>query len=133
MVVPVIWLYWSGSPGVHLVGKDGTEYPIWRPGLTWEADFDEDEDVDVDDLALWRNFVGMTTTAAHVHGDADHDRDVDGDDFLTWQRQLGRVGVPPIAGLPEPGSWQLAAAGIALAATRVRLSDLVTRAKRVCL
>ncbi|MBA3484594.1 MAG: hypothetical protein H0T51_22550 [Pirellulales bacterium] len=59
---------------------------VVTPGL-FAADFDEDGDVDGNDLVRWRTHFGAGTT--HMQGNSDGDADVDGADFLTWQRQLG--------------------------------------------
>jgi hypothetical protein len=53
------------------------------------ADFDDDDDVDGDDLAIWQAGYGMTGVGIHSQGDADLDSDVDGRDFIIWQRQFG--------------------------------------------
>lgn len=72
----------------------------------FEADFDEDGDVDGDDLVRWRNNFGTGTI--HTQGDADTDGDADGGDFLTWQRQLGSVPAEAAtAVVPEPGTFLL--------------------------
>ena len=93
------------------------------PGLAWDvlynptnvqlqvvslpaftADFDNDGDVDGDDLVHWEgNFGGPGS-------DADGDGDSDGADFLAWQQQFGS-GVPlPAASsnVPEPSTLLLA-------------------------
>ncbi|NOZ40059.1 MAG: hypothetical protein GXP24_07525 [Planctomycetes bacterium] len=65
------------------------------------ADFDEDFDVDGDDLAQWEGDYGL-----NGNSDADGDGDSDGADFLTWQRQFG-LGVPSLASsqtVPEPSA-----------------------------
>jgi hypothetical protein len=54
-----------------------------------EADFEEDLDVDSDDLVQWRQGFGVSGAATHQQGDADADLDVDDADFLIWQRQFG--------------------------------------------
>jgi hypothetical protein len=89
---------------------------------TYEADFDEDGDVDGDDLLRWR--VGFGDAMVHGNGDADADGDVDGSDFLTWQQQLGS-GVATTGGtlaVPEPAAW-----GMVVATMLV----LVKRRKRI--
>jgi|GEM_PF-3649590 len=48
------------------------------------ADFDNDGDVDADDLADWQSSYGVDGGA-----DADGDGDSDGQDFLAWQRSFG--------------------------------------------
>ena len=76
----------------------------------FSADFDNDGDVDGDDLAQWEGDFGGPGS------DADMDGDSDGSDFLDWQRQFGS-GVPPLASVqgsavPEPSTLLLA--GLAL-------------------
>jgi hypothetical protein len=77
----------------------------------FEADFDEDGDVDGEDLDNWRDGFEVTLDmASHSDGDADGDHDVDGDDFLVWQRQLGGGGMisTAFAAVPEPGAFRFA-------------------------
>jgi hypothetical protein len=75
------------------------------------GDFDNDGDVDSDDLAVWTASYGVDDRA-----DADNDGDSDGADFLAWQQHLGS-GAPAIrvsAAVPEPATvvlLTLAAAG----------------------
>ncbi len=79
------------------------------------ADFDEDGDVDNNDLTFWQAGHGINGTAAHTDGDANGNLNVDGDDFLIWQQQLG-LGTPFEAAqtIPEPTVLLLAAWGIGL-------------------
>ncbi len=66
------------------------------------ADFDNDGDVDADDLAEWESAFGANNNA-----DADGDGDSDGADFLAWQRQQ-ETGMPAIAAvIPEPNARSL--------------------------
>ena len=69
------------------------------------ADFDQDGDVDHDDLARWRTNYG--TGSMRMQGNADDDGDVDGADFLTWQRQAG-FGMAVAAGIRIPEPWSVA-------------------------
>jgi hypothetical protein len=79
-----------------------------RTAVPLAGDFDEDFDVDADDLADWRAGFGTTGGATHMQGDADDDNDVDGNDFLIWQRQLGSTSaVAAVHGVPEPSGWAL--------------------------
>jgi hypothetical protein len=84
------------------------------------ADFDDDNDVDADDLGVWK-----TNFAVDVNGDADGDGDSDGDDFLAWQRQFGFGVAPPaeiaVNAVPEPA---------ALALTVIAAATLLSAAKR---
>lgn len=105
-----------------------------KPGLFWdveysttnvvlfvrepfEADFDEDGDVDDADLVLWEAGYGLAGSALHHDGDADDDGDVDGNDLLIWQQQLGSRVIPTlstITAVPELGTLLLAALGISM-------------------
>lgn len=81
---------------------------------TFGADFDEDGDVDYQDLMAWESGYGGTP-ATHMTGDADFSATADGFDFLAWQRQFdGGDGAPLAAStrVPEPSSLLLAAFGI---------------------
>jgi hypothetical protein len=80
------------------------------------ADFDEDGDVDADDLSRWKIGFGATDAATHMQGDADADLDVDGADFLIWQRQLASSSANSVSrAVPEPTTtWLLSTAAAGL-------------------
>jgi hypothetical protein len=86
------------------------------------ADFDDDEDVDATDLAIWQTGYGITGIGIHSSGDADLDGDVDGRDFLIWQRQAGTTfaTLPSITpgNVPEPGTWFLALVALSVGLRR---------------
>ncbi|QDT00940.1 PEP-CTERM sorting domain-containing protein [Adhaeretor mobilis] len=73
------------------------------------ADFDEDTDVDGDDLASWDTNYGLTGTATKMQGDADADMDVDGSDYLTWQQEFTgpAMNLASSGAVPEPSSLLL--------------------------
>lgn len=76
------------------------------------GDFNQDDVVDVADVAVWHEAFGATGD-----GDADGDGDTDGGDFLTWQRQFGAM--PSSAAvvaltIPEPHSVALAGCALGL-------------------
>jgi hypothetical protein len=104
------------------MGGTGNDLVLIVPASPFlDADFDEDLDVDGDDLARWQ--ANFSVGATHVEGDADYDCDVDGADFLTWQRQLGspataEVSMTTLAGVPEPTAacLMLAAASLFMGA-----------------
>ncbi|QDT00939.1 hypothetical protein [Adhaeretor mobilis] len=75
------------------------------------ADFDEDTDVDGDDLAIWDTNYGLTGTATKMQGDADADMDVAGSDYLIWQQEFtGPAMSAAVArAVPEPSALLLAA------------------------
>ena len=89
-----------------------------RADVGYSADFDQDRDVDGDDLAQWQGDFG-----ASPDSDADGDGDSDGADFLIWQRQAGS-GVPvlsAVVAVPEPSTFGLAAwAALSVSAVRAR-------------
>jgi hypothetical protein len=104
------WLYLRGQ----------TEF-VNHPGVGWRmnafarqrpfADFDEDGDVDADDLAVWREragaWIGMN--------DADGDNFLTAADFLYWQQQLGETP-------PNPAEFE-AAINAALAASATAIPE----------
>jgi hypothetical protein len=76
---------------------------VTRPALA--ADFNDDDQVDAADLAIWRSGFGGTGD-----GDANGDGRVDGVDFLLWQREFtaNSAAVSTIHAVPEPTSVVLA-------------------------
>lgn len=71
------------------------------------ADFNEDGQVDADDLNRWEANVALLAGGAfRRHGDASGDGAVDGVDFLIWQRQLGLAAAPGTnaGAIPEPAT-----------------------------
>jgi hypothetical protein len=86
------------------------------------GDFDEDGDVDPDDLPRWTVGFGASSGALHAEGDADFDGDADGTDFLAWQRELGQTSALAAAEstVPEPATFILAGAGLIAFARRRR-------------
>jgi len=70
---------------------------------TYEADFDRDGDVDVNDLTVWNGAYGLNNYA-----DANSDGISDGADLLVWQRQYGS-GLPMVmaTAIPEPSTAAL--------------------------
>lgn len=78
------------------------------------ADYDNDGDVDGNDLGKWKSEFGQVGPT--VMADGDGDNDVDGNDFLIWQREFGLPGAG-LAAVPEPAGIALLAVGsLALAA-----------------
>lgn len=65
-------------------------------GTSVGPDFNGDGVIDVNDLFIWYDNVGITAGATVLQGDADGDGDVDGADFLFWQRNVGKS--PPWTG-----------------------------------
>lgn len=75
------------------------------------ADFDQDGDVDSDDLAHLRAHYG-----AGAGGDVDDDGDTDGADLLAWQNQFTGSANLATAAVPEPSSAVVLVACLAVAA-----------------
>ena len=65
---------------------------------TIPGDFDQDGDVDGDDLTRWQGDFGV-----NGHSDADGDGDTDGADFLAWQRHFA-ITTSQVAAVPEPSA-----------------------------
>jgi hypothetical protein len=66
---------------------------------TIPGDFDLDDDVDNDDLAIWQQTYGTSQPQGYLPGDADRDGHVGGRDFLIWQRNFGQSQAPPVSAL----------------------------------
>jgi hypothetical protein len=88
------------------------------------GDFDDDGDIDRDDLLAWRGAYAQTAA-----GNADGDGDSDGNDFLIWQQNLGvdlsPNAAPASAAVPEPSAGALgilAFAALAAGGRRQRMS-----------
>ncbi len=82
---------------------------FWDPRATYMAaipgDFDGNQIVDADDLAIWQLGLGTAAGAGIPHGDADDDADVDGIDFLVWQQNFGATSMTiTAASVPEPAT-----------------------------
>lgn len=129
-----------------------TNLPALGAGLAWDldyssnavslsvvagsglsADFDNDGNVDADDLALWKIGFGKSPNALPSDGDANGDGRVDGSDFLAWQRQFGTPPSAPAARVaPEPTGVGLLASALAVAAFGVRRRAKPQAANAVC-
>lgn len=82
-----------------------------------DADFDDDLDVDADDLLTWQ--AGYGAPATGTSGDADGDSDADGSDFLVWQNTFtGSIVDPSLTSVPEPASLMLLCVAVGLASMR---------------
>jgi hypothetical protein len=91
---------------------------------SFDADFDEDGDVDSTDLEIWDHAIDLNQL-----GDANGDSETDGSDFIIWQQQFGSKPVVAAAGaVPEPASGALGVAlllAVAPALRRRRCSSQV--------
>jgi hypothetical protein len=77
----------------------------YSPPVVYDpADFNEDGDVDQDDLAFWQTGYGTQTGALKANGDADLDGDVDGRDYLIWQRNFAPGSLSATTAVPEPST-----------------------------
>jgi hypothetical protein len=87
---------------------NGTIYLVSN-SVPYNADFDNDGDVDGMDFLVWQRNVG--STAGYLsEGDANHDGLVDEGDLAIWQDQYGNSESAPLASqsVPEPGTAGLA-------------------------
>ena len=69
----------------------GGDYLVFGDlGLSlFDADFDQDNDVDGADLMHWQRNVGLTGQTNNSNGDANADTFVNGLDLVNWQNQFG--------------------------------------------
>jgi len=126
----------SGHSGVRYIGLDiNSNYGGGFVGaaqiqvtdetpLYFDADFDEDFDVDGDDAIAWQRGLGIAApNATKADGDANGDMAVTAADLAILQTQLGSKGVAgtiaPVAGavasIPEPATSALVVIGGLLA------------------
>lgn len=81
---------------------------FWDPQATFvpaiPGDFDGNQIVDSDDLAIWRQGFGTIAGAGIPNGDTDNDADVDGNDFLVWQRNFNTSLNAAATSVPEPAT-----------------------------
>jgi arylsulfatase A-like enzyme len=105
-------------------GDEMLQFRVLTSGMI--GDFNHDEVVDGQDLAVWQAAFGATPNA---DADADGDGDSDGYDFLAWQRQLGasQPGAPA-ASVPEPEPRVLFAVAICLGL----LGSRFVKSERIC-
>jgi hypothetical protein len=96
-------------------------------GSALAADFDHDNVVDGDDLAIWRTGFGVTSNVTPTMGDADRNGQIDGADLLIWQREASPVAA--VSTIPEPSAGLLAL-GLLAAARRPRQRS--ARARFAC-
>ncbi|MDZ4657507.1 MAG: PQQ-dependent sugar dehydrogenase [Bythopirellula sp.] len=96
---------------IYIMGEEANKLTIYKiQSVLIRGDFDNDLDVDSDDLVEWKNDYG-------VDGDSDADGDGDGDsdgrDFLIWQQNVGfglEEGLVATVAVPEPATCLLACA-----------------------
>lgn len=83
-----------------------------------DADFNNDGDVDGDDLLIWQRGHGIVNGAIHEQGDANHDDAVDRLDLDVWQQQFGLQMITTSTsmgtGVPEPKTLTLCFAPVLL-------------------
>lgn len=76
--------------------------------VNYPGDFDGNNKIDGDDLAVWKSHYGTVGSGTSATGDADFDKDVDGADFLVWQRNFGESFESSVVAVPEANALQLA-------------------------
>ncbi|MAT68685.1 MAG: hypothetical protein CMJ58_04105 [Planctomycetaceae bacterium] len=93
----------------------GADHFTLRIASSLPADFDDDGDVDGDDLTNWQAGYGALD-AEKADGDENLDGQVTGRDFLAWQRQFTPPapleGPAAVAAVPEPATAALLLVGL---------------------
>lgn len=90
-------------------------------GRAGDPDFNDDDNVDHEDLEIWEQ--GFGTQQGPMYGDADMDGDIDGNDFLIWQVQFRDAAASELGewtAVPEPASIVLLFTITVLTLTRCR-------------
>lgn len=94
---------------IYVMGEEANKLTIYKiQSVLIRGDFDNDLDVDSDDLVEWQNDYGVDGDS-----DADGDGDSDGRDFLIWQQNVGfglEEDLVATVAVPEPTSCLLACA-----------------------
>ncbi|QEG33634.1 hypothetical protein [Bythopirellula goksoeyrii] len=95
----------GSSADWHPIQAENMRFVIVGQEASFTADFENDGDVDSNDLTIWQGAYGTNSS-----GDANGDGDSDGRDFLAWQRQFtgsGGTAFSQTTIVPEPGSFVL--------------------------
>ena len=88
------------------------------------GDFNNDQTVDGNDLAIWKSHFGNNSgSATAAMGDADANGKIDGADYLIWQRGFSPATGATLVRIPEPRALyfaltSLTACGLALRAPK---------------
>jgi hypothetical protein len=117
-------LLWSASYSADHLTLSVSTTVVFDPG-----DFNDDGQIDADDLAIWSAGFGLQGTAKHSQGDANGDHAVDGNDFLIWQRNMivGSGMEANSISAPEPATWALVAAAPVIGASQRRRATTARR------
>jgi hypothetical protein len=106
----------GGPSPYYLMTGSGTSLLL---GVGAQGDFNHDGTVNAADYTVWRNMLGQGV-ANGTSADADGSGTVTIADYNIWKAHYGQVAIPPGAGssvaVPEPGSWILLLAGLAMSA-----------------
>jgi hypothetical protein len=106
----------GGPSPYYLMTGSGTSLLL---GVGAQGDFNHDGTVNAADYTVWRNMLGQGV-ANGTSADADGSGTVTIADYNIWKAHYGQVAIPPGAGssvaVPEPGSWMLLFAGLAMSA-----------------
>lgn len=78
----------------------------------YASDFDANQIVDGDDLAVWQSGYATSVPVNIAFGDANEDGSVNGRDFLTWQQEHNDSFAAQTTSVPEPTAFRLLLIGL---------------------
>ena len=94
------------------------------------GDYNEDGFVDAADFTVWRDSLGSTNDLA---ADGNNNGVIDAADLVLWQNFFGNSAADfsNFNGVPEPSSWVLALASLALVLGRIRRHEIAQRRREI--
>jgi gluconolactonase len=103
-------LYITAGNGLYSIALNVPDPP--------SADFDADGDIDGQDFFTWQRNVGIASGASKSQGDADNDGAVGSVDLAVWQDQYGTTPTLSSLSIPEPVTFSLLGALLAILVAR---------------
>ena len=111
----------NGTIAIKGIGYEyDVTFDISPIGVSVDADFDVDGDVDGNDFLIWQRNFGTASGATLAQGDADGNGAVNELDLAAWKTSFGGAATPVATVVPEPAAATLAAAFLLVTFARKR-------------